>query len=100
LRRIVHGSEFGDGLLGPVIENVEVCPMQAFDEFAAGVGDNDAYVDALDGEADGWGRGRWRFLRVKRKYRKQKDQREKAEPTAANAKGFASMRRTRKERPF
>ena len=79
LRGIIHGSEFGDGLLDPVIENVEVFPMQAFDEFAAHVGDDDADIDAFDGEADGWGRGEWRFLGAKREFREQKDQQEKQE---------------------
>jgi hypothetical protein len=64
LRGIIHRGEFGDALLGAVIENVEVGPMQTFDEFAAGIADNDADVDALDGEADGWGRGGRRLLRA------------------------------------
>ncbi len=42
-------------MLDAVVEELEVFAAEAFDEVAGAVGDGDADVDAVDGDADGRG---------------------------------------------
>jgi hypothetical protein len=88
---IIHGSEVRDGLLRAIIEDAEVFAMQAFNEFATGVGDDDADVDALDGEADGLRRGGRRILRGERKGEEQKEREKEAEALDWGAGRFVFM---------
>jgi len=95
LCRIVHGSEFGDALFDAVIKDVEVFATQTFNEFAAGVGYNDADIDAIDGEANGLRRvGRW-FLRAEGKDEEQKEQGSKGEAKASSGKEFVCEMRVK-----
>lgn len=48
-------GEVGDGLLDAVVEDVEVFAGEIRDEVALRVGDDDADVDAVDGDLDGGG---------------------------------------------
>src|SRR5262249_5869786 len=48
-------GEIGDGLLDAVVEDVEVFAAEVGNEVALGVGDDDANVDAIDGDLDGGG---------------------------------------------
>jgi len=55
LRGLFDGEKVGDGLLDLVVEDMEVFAAEAGDEMTGGVGDGDADVDAIDGDADGRG---------------------------------------------
>ena len=66
---IVVGEESRDGLLDAVIENVEVRFLEAFDEFAAAIGGDDADVDAADFDAN---RGSLWFLCEKKRGKNEK----------------------------
>jgi hypothetical protein len=59
---LVHAKEIGDGLLGAVVEQVEVFAAHAADELAARIGDDDADVDAIHADAN-VGSGLGRLLR-------------------------------------
>ncbi len=61
---IVNVKEIRDGLLSAVVEHVEVLAVQAADEFAAGVGDDDANVYAVHADAN-VGRFLGRLLRMR-----------------------------------
>src|SRR6266446_7329404 len=55
LRGLFDGEEVGDGLLDAVVEDLEVVSAEAFDEATGAVGDGDADVHAIYGDADGRG---------------------------------------------
>jgi hypothetical protein len=48
----VDAKEIRDGLLGPVIEQVEVFALQVAHKFAASIGDDNSHVDAIDIDAN------------------------------------------------
>ena len=55
LGRPLHAEEIGDGLLGAVVENMEVFTREASDELTARVGDDDADVYAVHVDMNVWG---------------------------------------------
>jgi hypothetical protein len=62
LGRPVHAEEIGDGLLGAVVENMEVLTVEASDELTTRVGDDDPNVYAVYADMN-VGRGLSRLLR-------------------------------------
>ena len=56
LGRLIDWREIGDRLLDAIVEDVEVLAVQSADELAARIGDDHADVDAIDADANGWGR--------------------------------------------
>ena len=57
----VDAQEIRDGLLGTIIEQVEVFAAQAADKLPVRIGDDDSYIDAVHSDADA-GRRRCRLL--------------------------------------
>ena len=49
---LVHAEKIRDGLLGAVVEQAEVFAVQAGDEQAMRIGDDDAHVDAIHTDAN------------------------------------------------
>jgi len=49
---LVNAKEIGDGLLGAIVEQVEVFAAHAADELAARIGDDNADVDAIYTDAN------------------------------------------------
>ncbi len=84
LSGLVNAEEIGDALLGAVVEQVEIFAVQAADELAARVGDNDAHVDAIHTDAN-IGRRLDGLLR-KRGRREQEDARDKKSGSATRGK--------------
>src|SRR5437016_14075969 len=52
LRRLLDGSEAGEWLLDPIIEDAEVFATQAFDKVTAAIGDNHPDIDAVNADSN------------------------------------------------